>query len=308
MYKKDKSLKTQITYMSQPGDFVLSVKEEPISIRVDTIHTVDVAIMMDLTGSMGNEIKAAEHKVMDVFRLLQEKHPEKTFRLGFVGYRDYTDKVPFVICPLTTDILSVQQTIASLKAEGGDDAAEDFSGGLENIVELSWNADVRQVLCVTDAPGHGLAYHETNVSDYYPDGDINGHRLEDQMGRIAAHNIGFTFFRMNAHTDKMTHQLVTAYQAHRVPGTKANFILADVADQLMAAAHVDREYHSLVYDRDRLYSDEDDVDRGCDDDVYRGLDMDRGSGVDRGLHSYVVPGPSDASFANELFEAISSQL
>ena len=181
--------------------------------------------------------------------------------------------------------------------------AEDFSGGLENILELSWDADVRQVLCVTDAPGHGLAYHETNVSDYYPDGDINGHRLEDQMGRIAAHNIGFTFFRMNAHTDKMTHQLVTAYQAHRVPGTKANFILADVADQLMASAHVDKARYALVYDRDRLYSDEyddDDMDRSCSDDMDRGLD--------RGLDAYVKPGPSDASFANELYEAISSQL
>jgi len=279
--------------MSQPGQQLHDQSTENPMIK-----TVDVAIMMDLTGSMGNEIKAAENKVMDVFRLLQEKHPEKQFRLGFVGYRDYTDRVPFVICPLTTDILSVQQMIASLKAEGGDDAAEDFSGGLEKIMELSWNADVRQVLCVTDAPGHGLAYHETNVSDYYPDGDINRHRLEDQMGRIAAHNIGFTFFRMNAHTDKMTHQLVTAYQAHRVPGTKANFILADVADQLMSAAHVDREYHSLVYDEDELYrscSYDDDVDRGsCDDTSY--------------MMPVMKPGPSDVSFANELYEAISSQL
>jgi len=276
--------------MSQPGEIVQS------DVSKISVKTVDVAIMMDLTGSMGNEIKAAEHKVMDVFRLLQEKHPEKIFRLGFVGYRDYTDRVPFVICPLTTNIWSVQQTIASLKAEGGDDMAEDFSGGLEKIVELSWNADVRQVLCVTDAPAHGLAYHETNVSDYYPDGDIHGRRLEDQMGRIAANNIGFTFFRMNAHTDKMTHQLVTAYQAHRIPGTKANFILADVADQLMASQYADKARYSLVYDRDRLYSDDDEVDRG----------LDRGS--DHGSDHGVDISPSDASFANELFEAVSSQL
>ena len=283
--------------MSQPGvksELGLS-KEEP----TPQVQRVDVAIAIDATASMGNELQAAANKVTDVFNLLQEQHPEKKFRLGLVAYRDYSDNERFVIQDFTSDIYAVQEQISGLRALGGGDSAEDVAGALQKLNGLSWNADICQVLFVTDAPAHGLAYHVPHLSDDHPDGDKDGINPEEQMALLASKNIGFTFFRMNSKTDIMSTKFQAAYQTRRVPGSKANFILADVEEQLIKAkeslrALSFREYGASLFRRDF--------------GEYATIEVDRSAGSFSMAPAAIEASPSDAAFSEQLLAAVSSQL
>ncbi|KAL5477847.1 hypothetical protein EMCRGX_G024696 [Ephydatia muelleri] len=58
----------------------------------------------------------------------------------------------------------------------GGDAAEDVLGGLKVVIEqLSWrsnDAATKVLIHIADAPCHGQMYHDSNVGDSYPDGDL----------------------------------------------------------------------------------------------------------------------------------------
>ena len=291
--------------MSQPGEMNpelgLVAKQVPVEPQ-----TVDVAIVMDLTGSMSQEIAAVANKMIDVFDKLREKNSDKVFKIGFVGYRDYDvrESERYVIIDFTEDIATVSEMIRTLRADGGDDVAEDVAGGLQKLIGLSWSADVKQVLYVADAPAHGRQYHSIKVSDYYPDGDVNGLVLEDQMGLIAMKQIGFTVFRMNESNDIMYEKMDAAYQRGRGEAgvvSKAAFIVADVAEQLAAAKAV---YHRHAYD--------DSYDMGYDVDRSGPMDdeeMDRGDSVCRSLSEpTLMVSPSDSAMYEQLLSAVSSQL
>ena len=296
--------------MSQPGEMApvlgLIAKDVPVE-----QETVDVAVMMDLTGSMSNEINAMGNKMVDVFDTLRAKHPTKRFRIAFVGYRDYdvSDKERFIVIDFTDNIADVKEIIRSLEAKGGDDGAEDVAGGFQCINDLSWDIPdlsggataVRQVLFVADAPAHGMNYHDDTISDNYPDGDPSEINLDDQMALMASKQIGFTVFRMNSCNDKMNGVLRAAYQRgkqERGPGatSKATFIVADVAQQLAIAKaremYADDGFYG--YERSGVEDIDDEIDRG-DDCVNRSL-------------SVAAVETSDSIMYTQLLSAVSSQL
>lgn len=304
--------------MSQPGEQhvpQLALVAKTVD-NVDEIGNrfVDVAICIDLTGSMGHEACAARNKVMGVFDTLKKQHPGKRFRLALVGYRDYCDEKRFNVVDFTEDIASVKTVLAHLiengDVTGGGDAPEDVAGAFQQLIGLSWAEEsIRQVLFITDAPAHGLAYHEDNMADDYPDGDPTGLNIEDQMTLMASKNMGVMFVKMNASTDKMNTALRLAYQRGRVPGSKANYILADMSLQL-AQAKTERSSVPMSF-----YDDDEDMDRG--DSLNRGLsggfvydeDMDRG--LSEGVvynEDMVHASPSDDIFSQQLLEAVCSQL
>jgi len=295
--------------MSQPGEITpvlgLIVKDVPLE-----QETVDVAVMMDLTGSMSNEINAMGNKMVDVFDTLRVKHPTKRFRMGFIGYRDYdvSDEERFTVIDFTDNIVAVKEIIRSLEAKGGDDAAEDVAGGFQRMNGLSWNPSaIHQVLFVADAPAHGMNYHDETVSDNYPDGDPSEINLDDQMALMASKQIGFTVFRMNSYNDKMNGVLRAAYQRGKQecgPGTtsKATFIVADVAQQLATAKAMCSDDFYGHY-RGSMEDIDEDVDRGGYDEYQGGYD-----GVNRSLSEVTEVATSDFIMYEQLLSAVSSIL
>ena len=196
---------------------------------------VDVALMLDATASMGDEIRAATETMVSNVQKLKSMYPNCVFRLALVVYRDYDEPDEFVIKDFTTDVESIVAILKGQHALGGNDIAENVAGALANVLGLSWRGDVCQVFWVADAPAHGDRYHTPSISDSYRDGDRNGLDPEELMQRLAKQNIGISFFKMNSTTDKMIDVLDAAYQSGRSPGNKANFIIADVSAQLCAA-------------------------------------------------------------------------
>lgn len=227
-------------------------------------NKIEVAIVMDVTGSMQQWIDAARDTVLEAFSTLQNENANSSFRLACVCYRDFGDIEPFVIVPFTEDISSVQNTLKNTKASGGSDTSEDVAGALEKVLELEWTEDTtdtcKLILWVCDAPAHGNKYHSPTIDDRYPKGDPNGREPSEQIKELYLKGIDFTIFRICKSIDKMVEIFSSIYQLNE----KATFTLLDLIKQ---------EENSKDY-RSRAFSDDSGIISGFidlstyDDDNY----------------------------------------
>jgi hypothetical protein len=83
---------------------------------------------------------------------------ETNLQVGFLGYRDYSDAVPFLRFPFNVDPLKLKEYLESVKADGGGDTAEDVIGAFEKINKwfpLATNLCSNLVFLICDAPCHG---------------------------------------------------------------------------------------------------------------------------------------------------------
>lgn len=179
--------------------------------------TLQVCFVMDCTASMQPWIDAAKEKIVDTLESIRERYPDYQISGAFVGYRDFEDRDPFVRIPFTQDIQGLQDSILDVDAEGGDDICEDVAGAFRFVNGFVWDADVRCVFHITDAPNHGLEYHDLHVEDSYPDGHpyIS---LSDELHDLAFKNIDLTVFSMNSSTDVMYKIMRNIYRDIRPDG------------------------------------------------------------------------------------------
>jgi hypothetical protein len=126
---------------------------------------LDVAIVVDATGSMQNIIDDLKRRLTDVTRTMQRLVP--TARIGAVAYRDRdTGNVAtaprqsedFVVkwSDLTYNVGKVQSFLGGIVAEGGGDWKEAVKEGLECAMkQLKWRADAKKVIIIVgSSPPH----------------------------------------------------------------------------------------------------------------------------------------------------------
>lgn len=190
------------------------------------MSSIDVAILLDCTASMQDWIDAARNTALESFQTLKTTYPDATFRLGAVCYRDFGDTEPHIVIPLSSELDVVQRRLRTIRAEGGNDEAEDVAGALEHALNLHWDAEIKLVLLVTDAPPHGKEYHDATVSDRYPKGDPNGRNPREQVALLADRGIDLTVFRIKPSIHTMIRVFDEAYQ-----NGNATFTVLDVENQ-----------------------------------------------------------------------------
>lgn len=174
-------------------------------------QTLQVCFILDCTASMQPWIDAAKMKIVETLGLIRQRHPDYMIYAAFVGYRDFHDKEQFIRIGFTEAIHDLSNLIMDIKADGGDDACENVAGAYKMVTELEWHANVRCVFHITDAPNHGLEYHEDYVEDNYP----NGHQyidLKREVSDLANRNIDLTVFSINASTNKMYRIMENIYK------------------------------------------------------------------------------------------------
>jgi hypothetical protein len=118
---------------------------------------LDVAIVIDSTGSMQMTIDAARDAIDDVVALLSGVAPK--LRLGLVHYKDLDDlgDGAQLLVPMTKDQKEVRERLAKLQANGGGDIPERVEKGIEVALgkEMNWNKEAnRLILVIGDAPPH----------------------------------------------------------------------------------------------------------------------------------------------------------
>src|SRR5581483_11113116 len=126
---------------------------------------LDVAIVVDSTGSMQNVIDAIKAHMDDLAATMQRLVP--TARVGAVAYRDRDDpkiataprqSEDFLVkwSDLTFNVKKVQAFLDGIVAEGGGDWEEAVKDGLECAMrQLKWRADSKKVIIlVGSSPPH----------------------------------------------------------------------------------------------------------------------------------------------------------
>lgn len=121
-------------------------------------QTVEVAFVLDTTGSMGPLIEGAKRKIWSIATSIFDANPNADIRMGLVAYRDIGDDYVTKRIDLTTDIQDLYAKLLDLRAQGGGDWPESVNEALDVAVnKLSWsrsNEACRILFLVGDAPPH----------------------------------------------------------------------------------------------------------------------------------------------------------
>jgi hypothetical protein len=125
-------------------------------------NNIDIAFVVDATGSMGDEIEFLKTELYDVISRVKTNNPTSGVSTASVFYRDKLDEYVTKVSNFTTDINSTINFIKAQSANGGDDFPEAVHSGLDKAInELQWSskAKARILFLILDAPPH----HEQQV-------------------------------------------------------------------------------------------------------------------------------------------------
>ena len=121
------------------------------------LSAVDIAFVVDATGSMGDEIQYLQAELGDVIAQVKDSLASATINLGSVFYRDAGDDYVTRKTDISANISRTVDFIRHQQAGGGGDTPEAVDQALAVAVnELSWTEDAkaRLLFLILDAPPH----------------------------------------------------------------------------------------------------------------------------------------------------------
>ena len=174
---------------------------------------VDIVYLIDATGSMGAEIKAAKDNVVDIFDSLTKKYKDYNFRFGSIFYRDKidssSDKDEYF--QFTTDMKDLENKISKIKAEGGGDIPEDWVGGYEIALNnMKWRNGIKLIIHIADAGAHG---EEFSKGDKYPE---EGPKLTKLILECAEKNINIIGFKISDEPKQSFEKISEIYDDYKL--------------------------------------------------------------------------------------------
>ncbi|GEM_PF-2762910 len=179
-----------LDWWEKEGDRFLRTKPtEEISIPAFQLYLkelrskgLDLVFVLDVTGSMGPELKEAQKRTMDIIRILRRIIP--SLRVGFAAFGDKIRESG----ALTFDYDAVLHKLNKLEAFGGGDINEAVCLGFENALRgQAWRKEARKVVVlVGDAPPHWP--HKASLVAF-----------------LGKREMGVEFSAIEAHTTEVTH-------------------------------------------------------------------------------------------------------
>jgi len=124
------------------------------------IAAMDLALVIDTTGSMGDEMAYLQAELDSIVARLGREAGNLDLRIGVIVYRDEGDDYVVRSMPLTGNFRSVQANLARQESNGGGDTPEAVDQALAAAERMQWRPNAaKAVLLVADAPPHeqGLA-------------------------------------------------------------------------------------------------------------------------------------------------------
>ena len=125
---------------------------------------VDLAFVIDCTGSMGDELSYLTSEFSNIIAQVQNENPGASMRYGLVVYRDEGDQYVVKHYAFTDSLQEMQQNLADQSADGGGDYEEAVHKGLNEAVNsLEWRSGntLRLLFHAADAPPHDQYLQDT---------------------------------------------------------------------------------------------------------------------------------------------------
>ena len=129
---------------------------------VQSVSAMDLALVIDTTGSMGDEIDYLQTELDTIIDRLKRDAGNLDLRIGIIVYRDDGDDYVVRSIPLSDDLRSVRASLAQQSANGGGDQPEAVDQAMIAADRMQWRPDAaKAVLLVADAPPHEQAIGAT---------------------------------------------------------------------------------------------------------------------------------------------------
>ncbi len=131
------------------------------NVQARSVDAVDIALVIDATGSMGDELEYLKVELRNIARTIERSFPRVDQRFALVVYRDDGDD--FVSRSFDFSNLSrFEDQLGRQSAGGGGDYPEAMDAALEDAADLSWSRDsAKVVFLVADAPPHAQQMRRT---------------------------------------------------------------------------------------------------------------------------------------------------
>jgi hypothetical protein len=142
-------------------DVALADSDGTVDLRLPTLRqlpdqrTIDVAFILDTTGSMSEEIASVKSTIAKVAAGLGNGNV--SVRIGLVEYKDRGDAFVTRVHPFSRDARGFAASVAGINASGGGDTPESVNEGVHvALTGLDWaNSSVgRFAFLIGDAPPH----------------------------------------------------------------------------------------------------------------------------------------------------------
>lgn len=88
-------------------------------------NSLDVLLLLDCTASMGSWIERSKDTLKGIIENVKLDYAGLNVRVGFIGYRDISDKPRFEIFEFSEDLDAAKAFIGKMRAQGGADMPED---------------------------------------------------------------------------------------------------------------------------------------------------------------------------------------
>ncbi len=126
------------------------------------VPALDLALVIDTTGSMGDEIEYLQAELDSIVTRLKRESGNLDLRIGVVLYRDEGDDYVVRSSPLTASIRGIRAELAEQEANGGGDPPEAVDKAMKAAEALQWRPEAaKAILLVADAPPHDEAIAPT---------------------------------------------------------------------------------------------------------------------------------------------------
>ncbi|WP_454988366.1 hypothetical protein [Capnocytophaga leadbetteri] len=119
-------------------------------------NQVQIAFVVDATGSMGDELEFLKMDLKKVINEVQKTNTQLKISTATVFYRDEGDEYVVKHSPFTEDINQTTEFISQQRADGGGDFPEAVDKALVQLNQLQWQPEARTRIAflVLDAPPH----------------------------------------------------------------------------------------------------------------------------------------------------------
>ncbi|MFD2161536.1 VWA domain-containing protein [Paradesertivirga mongoliensis] len=123
-------------------------------------NKIEVAFVVDATGSMGDELRFLNTELLDVISRVKKDNPSSELTTASVFYRDKGDEYVTRVSGFTSNINTTLNFIKDQQAAGGGDIPEAVHSALDKTInELQWSpgSKTRLAFLILDAPPHQTA-------------------------------------------------------------------------------------------------------------------------------------------------------
>ena len=122
-------------------------------------YPLDLAFIMDSTGSMSSYIKSVKENIQLIVQDIVESS-KSDVRLALIEYRDHSPEERTFVTrthDFTESVSVMKSWLWKTKARGGGDTPEAVADALYESTKLSWRPESAKIsILISDAPPHGL--------------------------------------------------------------------------------------------------------------------------------------------------------